>query len=145
MIPIQATSNPDDPQEHALWALVGIKSTGVPMLTAEAALRELSEQLWHAGFRHHPELQTRKVATPPGADGVHWLALGAVHWVDIDEPEPEASPVSTSPGVDLASMSAEQKIALADQLRAEGVIRAPEPQIIDDVATVGRLDDRTEP
>ncbi|MBM4711097.1 phage gene 29 protein family protein [Prescottella equi] len=138
MIPIQSKCDMNDPEQHCLWALVGIKSTGVPLLVDERALRELSAQLVAAGFRHHPELQERKVATPPGAEGVHWLALGAVEWVDIDEPEPELAPAGAGHGADLDAMSAEQLIALGADLKARGVIRDSPPPEATDVATVGR-------
>lgn len=140
MIPIQSKCDMDVPEEHCLWALVGIESTGVPMLTSEVALRQLSAQLFAAGFRHHPELQEIKVQTPPGAEGVHWLALGAVRWVGIDEvdPGPVAGPQGGH-GVDLDAKSAEDLIALADDLKARGVIRDPEPErVVEDVATIGR-------
>lgn len=139
MIPIQSKCDMNDPEQHCLWALVGIKSTGVPLLVDERALRELSAQLVAAGFRHHPELQQRKVATPPGAEGVHWLALGAVEWVDIDEPDPEPAAGPTAEhDVDLDAMSAEKMIRLAADLKARGVIRDPEIAAVDDVATIGR-------
>ncbi|NKW07047.1 DUF2744 domain-containing protein [Rhodococcus hoagii] len=93
MIPIQSKCDMNVPEEHCLWALVGIESTGVPMLTSEVALRQLSAQLFAAGFRHHPELQEIKVQTPPGAEvctgllsalsaGSGSMRLILVRWLD---------------------------------------------------------------
>lgn len=139
MIPIQSKCDMNNPRQHCIWGLIGFKATGVPMITTEDALGDVSEQLYLAGFRHHPELQQIKVQTPPGAEGVHWLALGAVEWVDIDEPDPEpAADVTAEHDVDLDAMSAEKMIRLAADLKARGVIRDPEISAVDDVATIGR-------
>ncbi len=154
MIPMQAYCDPDDPEEFALWAVVGIAETpGVPMLVHDDALRGLSKQLHAAGFRHHPELQRKKavIEGAPEAEGVQWMGVGQVVWVDIDAEdtpialaavEAEQTPLLTDEQMDQAS--AAQLIAVKEKLEARGVVRAAEaPTAVDgvDEAVVSRLGD----
>lgn len=132
----------EDPREFALWALAGLlkDSRGDIMIVSEESLRDGSEILAQAGFRHHPELQTIKRATPPGADSVHWLGAGAFPWVSINAPEPEAAQ-SAAPAPDLDAMSGEQLIQLAADLQARGVIRPPEESVVEgDLAQVRTIE-----
>lgn len=154
MIPMQAYCDPDDPEEFALWALVGIAETpGVPMLVHDEALRGLSKQLHAAGFRHHPTLQTRKavIEGAPEAEGVQWMGVGQIAWVDIDHEdspiavaavEAEQTPLLTDDDLDQAS--AAQLIAIKEKLEARMIVRPPEaPTAVDgvDEAVVSRLGD----
>lgn len=132
----------DDPREFALWALAGLlkDSRGDIMIVSEESLRDGCEILAKAGFRHHPEFQTIKRATPAGADSVHWLGAGAFPWVSINTPEPEAAE-STTTDLDLDALSGEQLIKLAADLQARGVIRPPEESIVEgDLAQVRTIE-----
>ncbi|MFF2026555.1 DUF2744 domain-containing protein [Streptomyces sp. NPDC058171] len=140
MIPTQATANMDDPREHVLWALVGALKDpyGNALITSEQALRDTSEVLTKAGFRHVPELQEIKQLIPEGVEGTHWLGTGVVEWVSIDAPVPV---VETSPAaeVDLDAMSAEDLIRLAKKLEDRGVIRPEDPPtVVGDMAQISR-------
>ncbi|OZE89985.1 hypothetical protein CH298_13465 [Rhodococcoides fascians] len=136
MIPTQAYCDPDKPEEAALWAVVGIEETpGVPMIVPESALRGLSKQLHDAGFRHHPELQTKKaiIVGAPEQEGVSWMGVGEVKWVPIDHvdsPEVLAAVAAEQQELliddDLDQASGAQLMALAQKLQERGVIRAPE-------------------
>ncbi|WP_052083157.1 phage gene 29 protein family protein [Rhodococcoides fascians] len=144
MLPMQGYCDPDDPEEFALWALIGIAETpGVPMLVPEEALRGLSKQLYEAGFRHQPELQRKKavIEGAPEAEGVSWMGVGQVVWTDIDKEdspvmaaaiEAAQEPLLTDEEMDQAS--AAQLIAIKEKLEARGVVRPPEaPTAVDGV------------
>lgn len=145
MIPLQEYCDPDDPEESALWACLGIEDgSNVPMIAPEVSLRKLSRQLHDAGFRHHPQLQVKKaiVVGAPEAEGVHWMGVGMIKWVDIDHEEPEAvveAAVAAEQPIleddDLDQASAAQLIKLAEKLQERGVIRPPEaPTALDGYA-----------
>ncbi|OZE92121.1 DUF2744 domain-containing protein [Rhodococcus sp. 15-2388-1-1a] len=146
-IPLQAFCDPDDPEEAALWALLGLEDgSGVPMIVPEVSLRKMSKNLIeYGGFRHHPELQTKKaiIVGAPEAEGVHWMGVGMIEWVDIDHEEPvavvEAAVAAEEPILedsDLDQASAAQLIKLAEKLQERGVIRPPEaPTALDGYAT----------
>ena len=56
-IPInQDQCDPNDPDTHALWALRALPAPIRP---------KVSRELWDAGFRHNPELQTVRYETDP--------------------------------------------------------------------------------
>ena len=146
MIPMQGQCDPDDPEEFALWALVGIEETpGVPMITTEPSLRSLSKQLADAGFRHHPDLQVKKavILGAPEVEGVHWMGVGQISWVDIDYRDEiaEAAAEQAAQRVDLSGATPEQLIDVAAQLEARGVVRPPEPPPVVDGPVVGHARD----
>lgn len=110
------------PEEHALWALVCPPVVGTsPMLIPNFVARKLSAALWHAGFRHHPELQTQK---PQRAHrGPQGPLNGMTKWVPVTEPDPD--PVILP---NLAEMTVAEREAVMSQARALGMVpEAPEP------------------
>ncbi|MBV7294935.1 DUF2744 domain-containing protein [Corynebacterium sp. TAE3-ERU12] len=76
-VPDQDKCDPESPDEHLLWALMGLPGPGATavMLVPEPALRQWSKHLWECGFRHHPELQTRRYEPPsdPLSGGGEWV------------------------------------------------------------------------
>jgi hypothetical protein len=115
-MPRQDECNPNDPEEHALWALVcppGIGQT--PMLIPEFVARRLSEALWHAGFRHHPEMQTKKFQRPFRGPQHALNPMGK--WVDMGEESPE--PVVLP---NLAEMTAEELAVIMRQAQELGIV-----------------------
>lgn len=71
-MPSQASCDPDVPDEFAVWALVGLPGmNGAPLPFPVGYLRKVSQRLWDAGFRHHPELQTIRYKRPVMDE--HWL------------------------------------------------------------------------
>ena len=120
----QENCDPDDPKQHALWALMHLPSVGgAPMITHPQILQEWSKRLWDAGFRHNPELQTVKYITPRrGGDHVYNASGG---WVPMDTPEP---PQMVIP--DVNRLTPEENELMIAQYRASGMIpdASPEPR-----------------
>lgn len=84
-IPLQSTANMDDPEEHCLWALVNIGGDiGAPLLLPLSIMKGWSRHLYEAGFRHHPDLQTR-FYQPPSPDSSVWDSVGG-KWVESSVP-----------------------------------------------------------
>ncbi|MFI9507579.1 DUF2744 domain-containing protein [Nocardia sp. NPDC052566] len=132
-IPRQDQCDPTDPEQHALWALVCPPAAGeTPMLIPEWVARQISAALWHCGFRHHPELQTRKFQRP--YRGAQHPLNGSGRWVDINEPDPE--PVILP---NLAEMTPAERDAVIAQARALGMV--PEPQEPPNVARIENGDE----
>lgn len=111
-IPIQSGCNPNDPEEHALWAFTGLAgpNSHAPLILPVPVKRKWSKHFYDCGFRHHPELQ--KVKYIPPSRATNWVEGGAGEWVDINQP---LTPEQTAP--DISDLSeAEQLILLQDLL-----------------------------
>lgn len=141
-IPTQATADMEDPEEHALWVLMGALTTpdGDALITTEERLRKTSSIIVRAGYRHHPELQEIKQIIPGGAESVHWMGVGAVEWVDVDTPDPEVVSAPVADALDLDAMSGSDLIRLAERLQERGVIRPPDSAPTEDVARVRTIE-----
>lgn len=113
-IPLQATCNPDNPEEHLLWALVGMAgpTSQAPLILPVDIMRQWSKHLYAAGFRHHPEHQTIKYVPP--ITGNNWVIGAAGDWVDINQPLP---PETTAP--DTSHLTPDEKQVLLDRLTKE--------------------------
>lgn len=80
--------NMEDPSEHFLWALGLIPGIGSsPLIFPENYATAISEHLYELGYRHHPELQTKKYRRP--YRGIQSSFNPAGNWVPIDDPDPE--------------------------------------------------------
>lgn len=110
-IPLQSGCDPDVPEEHVLWALVGLAgpSSHAPMILPIPVQRAWSKHLYECGFRHDPELQ--KIKYIPPAAGTNWVVGSAGKWVDIATP---LTPEQTAP--DISHLSDEEQIALLRDL-----------------------------
>lgn len=130
-IPLQQECNPNDPEEHALWALMGLPGLEeqAPMIMPPAVLRKWSKRLYDIGFRHHPEHQTIKYVPPHGAE--HWLSGSGGVWVPIDADLP---PEVTTP--DISHLSMGEKRELVKRLQDEGYIPTPQQGPEQDTAEV---------
>lgn len=65
--------------------LVGISNSQVPLLFPRPVMEDISERIWRAGGRPHPELQEIYYKPPEPADGASiWDSLGG-EWVEADE------------------------------------------------------------
>lgn len=133
-IPLQSNTNPADPEEHALWALVGLPGPGshAPLILPGAIMRQWSAHLFKAGFRHHPELQEIKYVPPSGE--TNWISGNAGRWAPIDE---ELPPEITAPAVD--HLSLDEKRILLEKLREE--IEPQVPPYPGDHAREGKIGD----
>ncbi|KZM68827.1 phage gene 29 protein family protein [Nocardia terpenica] len=114
-LPAQATCNPEDPEEFALWALVHLPRVGVPLLMHPEVLRDWSKHLWELGFRHDPSLQTKKLQRPIA--GKQSPFNGSTQWVSTDTPDP---PLRALP--DIASLTPDENAAMLAQYERAGMI-----------------------
>lgn len=113
-IPLQHNANMDNPEEHALWALVNIGSmAGAPLLMPVAVMKKWSEHLYKCGFRHHPDKQAL-FYRPPGEDASLWDGI-AGEWVESETPG--ESPVTAGPD-ELDAILAGMDEKLKSELRA---------------------------
>lgn len=119
MIPFQDRANFDDPEEHAAWVFIAlIMASGDTLNFHPEDAKAASRQLWEAGFRHHPELQSHRMSVP-GGPGQTFLAASGGDWVPVGEPvEPSEQAAREVP--DISDLSLEQRTALAAQLRELG-------------------------
>lgn len=117
--------DPENPDEFAVWALVGLPGqTGAPLPLPVKMLRLVSRRLWDAGFRYHPELRRIKYRKPRGTDPNFLVAPGT--WVPIDEPdEDEVTPEDVA-----RKLTPEQKAALRKKFGLDD--DPPAPKIPDD-------------
>lgn len=105
--PTVENSDPNNPDEFAVWALVGLPGqNGAPLPLPVKILRMISRRLWDLGFRYHPELRTLKYRKPRGTDP-NWLTAPG-RWVPIDEPDEDGE----SPEASAKKLTPEQKAAL---------------------------------
>lgn len=81
-----------DPEESALWALIGLPDVnGAPVMVGFPHLRTISARIEACGFRYHPELATIKYRAPAVAPSTPFGDQG--QWVPIDDPDPEPDPL----------------------------------------------------
>lgn len=86
-IPKQENCNPEDPRDAFRWAFVALPFAGsTPLIVDPNVIPDWSQLLWDLGFRHHPELQTKRVIPPPRGPE---MFNPAVLVVDKDAPDPD--------------------------------------------------------
>ncbi|QAX92849.1 minor tail protein [Gordonia phage Mutzi] len=101
--------DPDDPDQFAVWAFVGLPGMrGAPLGPPVTWLRMLSRRLWDLGFRYHPELRTLKYRKPHTGDPNFLKSAG--EWVPIDAPDDPADELSPE-ARELLDLVARQKAA----------------------------------
>lgn len=113
----------EDPARVFEWAFTSLPFKGsTPLMVHPEARGEWSQLFWDLGFRHHPELQTKKLRSP--YRGQHHALNGSVQVVDIDEPD---HPPVVIPDVDEYTPTEQELIA--EQLRHRGFLQtqAAEP------------------
>lgn len=120
-LPQQADCDPTKPDEHFLWALSQIPYGDKVMQPIQPNIaRTISQHLHELGFRHHPQLQTRKLQVPHRGQQ-HYLN-GLSRWVPMDTEEPE--PVTLP---DPAGMTTHERQLMVDELKNVGAIQDPPP------------------
>ncbi|KAA0016751.1 phage gene 29 protein family protein [Antrihabitans cavernicola] len=88
--PTLESCDQSDPKSAFQWAFVALPFSGSTPLMVQDEVRPEWSALFHdLGFRHHPELQTKKVQMP--FRGQQNTMNGAVRVVGIDEPDADAS------------------------------------------------------
>lgn len=119
MIPFQGRADMSSPEEHAAWLFIGLRmASGDTLNFHPEDAAAASRQLWEAGFRHHPELQTHRMSVPGGPDQ-SFLAASGGDWVPVETVE---SPIEQARREvpDISDLSLEQRTALAEQLKQLG-------------------------
>ncbi|WP_306365245.1 DUF2744 domain-containing protein [Nocardia sp. CC227C] len=117
--PTQNQCDMGDPAQHLLWALAQVPmSRTQPMLLQESIARVMSKHLYECGFRHHPELQEKKLQLPHR--GQQHMLNGSARWVSIDEVEPD--PVVLP---DMSAMTVHEQEHVINQLKQLGRIEEP--------------------
>lgn len=87
-LPTLESCDQSKPEEANLWAFVGLPGFGdSPFLVPDYLARPWSKHFHDIGFRHHPELQKRKMRKP--WRGQEHSLNGAVSWVPMDSPDPD--------------------------------------------------------
>lgn len=105
-----------DPREVYQWAFTALPFLGsTPLLIQPEARAQWSELFWNLGFRHHPELQVKKVRVP--WRGQQHALNGAVQVVDIDDPEPD--PVTIP---DPLAFTPHEQAVMAERLYHAGML-----------------------
>lgn len=132
MIPSQQEHDPNDPEQHVLWALRNLPTiAGVGAITHPAFLKGWSKHLWEAGFRHVDwlrklanedgfihvdQLPEQTIKFQPAFRGPGHTYNNAARWVAHDTPDPEPFRIPN-----VAQMTDQEKYALLYQLDAQGV------------------------
>lgn len=87
-LPTVDNCDQDDPKEAFQWAFVALPFQGTTPLKVQPEVRSEWSQLFHdLGFRHHAELQTKKIRHP--YRGQQHALNGLVRVVDMDDDEPD--------------------------------------------------------
>ncbi|QIS16405.1 phage gene 29 protein family protein [Nocardia arthritidis] len=130
-LPTQRQCDMNDPEEHLLWGLAQIAmSPTQPMLLQESIARTISKHLYECGFRHHPELQEKKLQAPHR--GQQHMLNGSARWVPIEDPEPD--PVELP---DVSAMTVHEQEFIINQLKELGRIpEAPVPQSVAEITNL---------
>jgi len=105
-----------DPQNVFQWALTTLPLAGDASFTVEPNIRpEWSQLFWDLGFRHHPDLQTKKIVAP--FRGQQHTLNGAATIVGVDEPD--SPPVLIQ---DPASLTAHEQAVQLERYRQLGML-----------------------
>lgn len=92
-VPTLHSCDLDDPEEHFLWALVGMPDViGAPLIMPVPQLRKISRHLWDLGFRQ-TEAPSKKYRLDSSDDP---LMGGGGRWVDAADPEPDADKIDAA-------------------------------------------------
>lgn len=135
-IPSQQEHDPNNPEEHFLWAMRQLPMfAGSGMVTHSGFLRRWSEHLWKAGFRHRDWLESladtdgnihtsrlpeQEIRFQEAFRGPHHTYNNAARWVGPDEPDP--TPV-TIPNI--RDLTLQEQHALLYQFANAGMIPQP--------------------
>lgn len=136
-IPSQEECDPNNPEEHFLWALRNMPSfAGSGVVTHSGFLRVWSKHLWEAGFVHcdylarladengniHVDkLPKQQIRFQEAFRGPHHTYNNAARWVRANEPAPKPYVIPN-----IQEMTTQEKYALAYQLKQDGV-EIPDP------------------
>lgn len=122
-LPLQPLCDPDNPEEFAIWAFVELSwNQSTPYILPPMVFSKMSQRLWDAGFRHHPELQTIKYVPPTEAPTSYYDGLIGGKWKGIDEEGETVQPTASV----YHGMSHREKAEMAAHLIADNYVQ-PQP------------------
>lgn len=151
-MPSQEECNHGDPAEHFLWALRSMPAfAGSGVITHSGFLRNWSRHLWDAGFRHRDYLESladehgnihvsklpeQTIRFQEAFRGPHHTYNNAARWVRKGDPDPEPVVIPN-----IQAMTAQEKYALAYQLKQDGVVipDAPKPRMAQEYNNIGEI------
>ncbi|MFE7797052.1 DUF2744 domain-containing protein [Nocardia sp. NPDC057440] len=118
--PQQKDCDPTDPEQHFLWALTQIPyNHQVTQPVQPRIARVMSKHLYELGFRHHPQLQSKKLQMP--YRGQQHTLNGMSVWVPMDSEAPEPPPQHN-----VKAMTREEQEVLKKELEDVGLIQPPQ-------------------
>lgn len=122
-LPTLETCDQSNPKEAFQWAFVSLPFQGsTPLLVQPEVRPEWSQLFWDLGFRHHPELMTKKLRHP--YRGQQHALNGGVKVVDIDDDGPD--PVEIP---DPAEFTAHEQQLMIERMRQLGRLPEKNPEV----------------
>lgn len=116
--PTQDECDQEDKRQWAAWAIHHLPLGQEGMTMQPHLVEAFCEHFWECGFRHHPELQTRKMQKP--FRGQQHTQNASARWVDMDKDDPE--PVTLP---DVAAMTPHEQQVIIDELKSIGRLKDP--------------------
>lgn len=113
-IPLQQDAADLPERDGYAWAFVSLpmQGTSATMVVQPSALTEWSRHIYDLGFRHFPELQTKKYS--PGPSNENWFLGSSGSWVPMEE---VLAPEVTAP--DMSHLTLEEKRVIFERLSQE--------------------------
>lgn len=112
---LQKDCDPENPKEFAAWCWAAgipdpspVRPQPIPLI-APMLTEGVSEMLWHFGFRHHPDLQTRWIKGMAGLASV----------AEVTDKKPEADPFDAA---------AEEFLSSTNPKLLEAIRKAPQEE-----------------
>ncbi|BBY34914.1 hypothetical protein BST33_00085 [Mycolicibacter minnesotensis] len=134
-IPSQGDHNPEDPEEHFVWALRSMPMfAGVGAVTHPGILRGWSKHLWECGFAHRDylsgladadgtipvsRLPEQAIRFQPAFRGPQHGYNNAATWVATDTPEPQPVRIPN-----IRELTIQEQHALLYQFQELGMVPA---------------------
>jgi Protein of unknown function (DUF2744) len=139
MLPNQAESNMNNPEEHVAWALRSLPTiAGTGSVTNPMFLKAWSKHLVECGFAHRDylasladengyihvsQLPEQRIKYQDPIRGQYHHYNNASRWVPMDAPDPKPSVIP-----DVRKYTIQEQNAIKHMLIETGVVKEPTPQ-----------------